>query len=50
MDNGFEINGTIMTMTGNWWIGIGESDTWTWYLSTDKKSFLTSGGSVFIKQ
>jgi len=38
--NGFIITGTMETKEGSWWIGIGDSDIWTWFMSIDKKSML----------
>jgi hypothetical protein len=50
---GFRISGTIEQMEGNWWIGVGGSDTWEWYISVDKKSLITYEDDrkyVYVKQ
>ena len=47
---GFEITGEIEKMTGSWWIGIGEIDSWIWYISIDKDSLITDRGTIYIKQ
>jgi len=48
--SGFSITGTIETMTGSWWIEPGDSYTWTWYISNDRKSLLYGENSIFVKQ
>jgi hypothetical protein len=42
---GFKITGIIEEMTGSWWIGIGDADTWAWYISIDKNSLITADES-----
>ena len=37
---GYAITATIEKMTGSWWIGIRDTDTWIWYMSTDKERII----------
>ena len=48
--SGFSITGTIETMTGSWWINVGDSFIWTWYISNDRKSLLYGEDVIFVKQ
>ena len=48
--NGFKITGIMVNKTGNWWIDIGDSFTWIWFLNIDKNSFIDydeDDGNVF---
>ena len=51
---GFRITGTIETVIGSgWWIGVGDTDTWVFYLNNNKNSFLSrleGMDSIFIRR
>jgi hypothetical protein len=49
---GFKITGTVEEMRGGWWINIGDSNVWYWYINTDKNSLLSYNDTmaVFIRQ
>ena len=48
--SGFRITGTIEVMKGNWWIGVGGSYTWIWFIDKSKNSLVTEEGIIYIKQ
>ena len=47
---GYIVTATIKKMTGDWWIGIGDTDTWTWYMNNDKESIVTENGTVYFRR
>ena len=48
---GYAITATMEKMTGGWWIGIGDTYTWIWYMSTDKERIITEDGdTVYFRQ
>jgi hypothetical protein len=51
---GFKITGKIKTMTGSWWIGVGDTDTWILYLHKNRNSFIIISGksydAIYIRQ
>ena len=47
---GYTITAKMEKMTGGWWIEVGDTDTWTWYMHNDKKSIVTASGTVYFKR
>ena len=48
---GYAITATIEKMTGGWWIGIGDTYTWIWYMCTGKERIITGDGdTVYFRQ
>ena len=45
---GFIITAKIEKMKGAWWISIGETDTWTWFLNKDQASLVTDTGVKYL--
>jgi hypothetical protein len=47
---GYIITATMEKMTGSWWIDVGETDTWTWYISNDINRIVTANGVLYYKR